>query len=70
PNPIIFDEAFSRMGNPAKEEVLIIGDSLSSDMTGGINYGIDTCWYNPNGNSGSLPTTYEIKNLAELHKII
>ncbi|MCP4422002.1 MAG: noncanonical pyrimidine nucleotidase, YjjG family, partial [Chloroflexi bacterium] len=43
PNPLIFDEAFSRMGNPAKEEVLIIGDSLSSDMTGGINYGIDTC---------------------------
>ncbi len=28
---------------------IIIGDSLSSDMRGGLNYGIDTCWYNPNG---------------------
>lgn len=26
---------------------IIIGDSLTSDMRGGLNYGIDTCWYNP-----------------------
>ncbi len=70
PNPGIFDIAFSRMNQPTKAEVLIIGDSLSSDMTGGINYGIDTCWYNPNGQSGRLPVTYEITQLAELPHIL
>ena len=32
-----------------KSRTLIIGDSLTSDMRGGLNYGIDTCWYNPSG---------------------
>ena len=31
------------------DRTLIVGDSLSSDMAGGIAYGIDTCWYNPKG---------------------
>lgn len=70
PNPAIFDEAFRRMSQPAKSKVLIIGDSLSSDMTGGINYGIDTCWYNPNGKPGSLPVTYDIRQLAELPHLL
>ena len=30
-----------------KSKTLIVGDSLSSDIKGGLNYGIDTCWYNP-----------------------
>ena len=72
PNPLIFDEAFNRMDNPQKTDVLIIGDSLSSDMTGGANYGIDTCWYNPNGQEPNqdLPITYEIKQLTELTNIV
>ncbi len=32
-----------------KAETLIVGDSLTSDIRGGISYGIDTCWYNPAG---------------------
>ena len=32
-----------------KSRALIIGDSLTSDIKGGINFGIDTCWYNPDG---------------------
>ena len=47
---------------------LVVGDSLTSDIQGGINAGIDTCWYNPKGKS--LPTdiapTYIISNLAQL----
>jgi len=70
PDPAIFDVAFARMGQPAKAEVLIIGDSLSSDMQGGLNYGIDTCWYNPAGKLASLPVTYEIRQLEELHSIL
>ncbi len=72
PNGRIFDIAFASMGNPAKSEVLIIGDSLSSDMQGGINYGIDTCWFNDNSKqrSNGLPITYEINQLADLARIL
>ncbi|MCA9969093.1 MAG: YjjG family noncanonical pyrimidine nucleotidase, partial [Anaerolineales bacterium] len=49
PHPAIFDAAFAAMGHPPREAVLIVGDSLSSDMQGGVNYGIDTCWFNPAG---------------------
>jgi len=67
PNPQIFEVAFAEMNHPAKDEVLIIGDSLTSDIQGGINYGIDTCWFNPDGKSnGQLACTYEISQLKQL----
>lgn len=68
PDPAIFDVAFSRMGWPGKDEVLIVGDSLSSDMQGGVNYGIDACWFNPQRQplKPVLPIRYEIHSLAEL----
>ncbi|MGD2077627.1 MAG: YjjG family noncanonical pyrimidine nucleotidase [Chloroflexota bacterium] len=72
PDPRIFDIAFARLGQPARQEVLIVGDSLTSDMAGGFAYGIDTCWYNPTGRQAdaSLPVTYEIQNLAQLVDIL
>ncbi len=72
PSPEIFDVAFAAMGHPNKEETLIIGDSLSSDIVGGDNYGIDTCWYNPNQQEreGEVGITYEIKRLTELKEIL
>jgi len=68
PHPGIFDAAFQAMGSPPKEETLIIGDSLTSDIQGGINYGIDTCWYNPDRRPSDpkIPATYEIHRLNEL----
>ncbi len=47
PGTKIFDIAFDALRWPAKESALMIGDSLSSDIAGGANYGIATCWYNP-----------------------
>ncbi len=72
PDPAIFDEAFRQMGHPAKDEVLIIGDSLTADIRGGIDYGIDTCWFNPRGDEPSeeLTITYDIRALAELLPIV
>ena len=72
PDPRIFDIAFERLGRPDKSEVLIIGDSLTSDMAGGVAYGIDTCWYNPADRETvpSLPITYEIHSLAQLPAIV
>lgn len=68
PHPAFFDAAFARTGNPSRSDVLIIGDSLTSDIQGGVNYGIDTCWYNQTGetNPEGLPITYEIRYLSEL----
>lgn len=68
PHPAIFDIAFERMGSPAKDEVLIVGDSLTSDIAGGAAYGIDTCWFNPFGldRAVDVEPTYEIRTLAEL----
>src|SRR5215207_1887424 len=68
PQASFFDEAFARTGHPDKSEVLIIGDSLRSDIRGGVDYGIDTCWYNPKGEArpAELPITYEIRHLREL----
>jgi 2-haloacid dehalogenase len=66
PDPAYFDIVFQAIGNPDKSEVLIIGDSLTSDMRGGLQYGIDTCWYNPARKTTDLPVTYQIQNLHEL----
>jgi 2-haloacid dehalogenase len=71
PHAAFFDIAFERTGNPPKSDVLIIGDSLSSDMQGGLNYGIDTCWFNPLGaqRPADLRITHEIQHLPELLEI-
>ena len=52
----------------ARSDVLIIGDSLSSDIQGGVDYGVDACSYNPTGEARpeSLQITYEIRHLREL----
>jgi 2-haloacid dehalogenase len=72
PHPDFFDAAFAQIGNPPKSDVLIIGDSLTSDMQGGVDYGIDSCWYNPIGEEKpkGLSITYEIRHLHELLQII
>jgi len=71
PNREIFDIAFERMGHPEKAEVLILGDSMSSDIRGGVNYGIDTCWFNPasHTNDTGLIPTYEIRHLHEIRSL-
>jgi HAD superfamily hydrolase (TIGR01509 family) len=72
PHPDIFTVAFKAMGNPEKEHVLIIGDSLSSDIKGGSDYGIDTCWFNPHGKQpdAGIKITYEIQSLPQILTIL
>lgn len=55
-----------------KSRTLIIGDSLVTDIKGGLSFGIDTCWFNPNGkaNDGVNIPTYEIKSLYEILDIV
>ena len=52
PAPAIFEIALAGLGAPAKHSALMVGDSLSSDIQGGRNAGIATCWYNPQRRPG------------------
>lgn len=72
PQKAFFDACFARMGEVSKEKILIIGDSLSSDILGGINAGIDTCWYNPSGQpaKAGIQFTYQIDHLSQIQNII
>jgi 2-haloacid dehalogenase len=71
PDGRIFEVAFEQMGQPSKREVLMVGDSLSSDIRGGNDFGIDTCWFNPDGRVPDEDvSTYEISHLCELVSIV
>lgn len=70
PDRRFFEAVEQGIENFAPEKALVIGDSLTSDMAGGIGYGIDCCWYNPNGKTSDLPIKYTISSLSELEEII
>ncbi|MCB2288303.1 YjjG family noncanonical pyrimidine nucleotidase [Clostridium sp. CS001] len=72
PDPKIFEHALNNIKHTDKGKVIIVGDSLTSDIQGGINFGIDTCWFNPNKiiNKTGINPTYEISNLMELKDIL
>lgn len=71
PNKEYFDYVFHSLGIADKKEVLIIGDSLTSDIKGGLSAGIDTCWFNPGHkpNNCNIPFTYEIDKLSKIRDI-
>lgn len=71
-NKEFFDYVFHNLGVKYKNEVLIIGDSLTSDIKGGYQAGIDTCWFNPlhSPNTLNIPVTYETDNLWDVAKIV
>ena len=52
PRTEFFERCFEKMPHFEKNEMIIIGDSLTSDIKGGINAGIHTCWFNPRGKEG------------------
>lgn len=72
PSREIFDYAFDKLQITDKDTVLMIGDSLTSDIKGGQNYGIDTCWFNPQYKvkHSEVSPTYEIHHLSELIAIL
>ncbi len=72
PSKEYFEYVFEKVGIRDKKEALIIGDSITSDILGGFNAGIDTCWFNPSHKSNTLdiPVTYEIDNLGKLSEIL
>jgi YjjG family noncanonical pyrimidine nucleotidase len=72
PRPEIFDITFARLGSPPKESAVMIGDSLTSDIRGGADYGIATCWYNARATSAGPDdvVTHEVSKLADLPAVV
>ena len=72
PDKRFFDLVTSSVPNFIPEEAIVIGDSLSSDIQGGINAGLDTCWYNPNGQNAPshMNITYTVSCLEDIRDII
>jgi len=66
-----FDYVMSHIKDFNKKEALIIGDSLNTDIKGGLLSGIDTCWLNRNSQKSApeIQSTYTITNLVELYDI-
>lgn len=72
PKRAFFDYVFSRIPDFRPERALMVGDSLLSDMKGGHDAGIHTCWYNPQGlpvpEDGTV--TRSIRRLEELPELV
>ena len=72
PSREFFEYVFEQIGDYQKDEIMIIGDSLSSDMLGGNHAGIVCCWYNPNHleNTKNVRIDYEIDHLWQIEEIL
>lgn len=72
PNKEFFIPVFKKLEGINLDEIMIVGDSLTSDIQGGVNVGIKTCWFNPNGsvNNKGLNIDFEIKGLKEVLDIV
>ena len=71
PHNEFFEGFFNKINSFEKEEMLIIGDELEKDMLGGIQNGIDACWFNPKKlDNSQYKVNYEINDLLELKNIL
>ena len=72
PSKEYFEAAFAMIPGFDKSKCLMVGDSLTSDIRGGINAGIKTCWVNPNRAPGreDIKPDYEIEHLHQLEALL
>ncbi len=72
PNIEFFDKVLEEIKPADRSSILIVGDSLTSDIQGGNNAGIVTCWYNPLGDKApdKYRIDYEISDLHQIYEII
>lgn len=76
PKKEFFDRCFEKLKEKGVEvklsDMLVIGDTLTSDILGGINAGLDTCWYNPDRLPADpkIPATYTVESFEELKRLL
>lgn len=68
PHPVIFDYALEQMGHPPRDRVMMVGDNPDSDILGGIQAGLATCWLNADGRvkPEGINPTWQVASLREL----
>ncbi|MFR3731026.1 YjjG family noncanonical pyrimidine nucleotidase [Lacrimispora sp.] len=66
PHKSFFDHCFENIRNFDKSKAIMVGDSLTSDIEGAYNSGIDSCLYTPKGSTVSSKATHTICDLREL----
>jgi putative hydrolase of the HAD superfamily/5'-nucleotidase len=72
PHRDIFEHALTIMGSPQRDNVLMVGDNPDSDILGGINAGLDTCWFNRENKpipDGIIPK-YQVSSLWGLEQLL
>lgn len=69
PKKEYFDHVFANISETDRSKVLVIGDSLNSDIAGAVNYGLDSCWIN-RGEDRASDATFTVKNLDELYRLL
>ena len=69
PDKAYFDKVFDIIGLQDKSRAVMVGDSLTSDIRGGINAGVDTIWYNPKGKAHD-PATMPTYTAATMDEIV
>jgi len=72
PSKAYFDACFARIPDFDRTRAMMVGDSLTSDILGGRNAGILTCWVNPGGKprDPEIPADYEIEALSQLEALL
>lgn len=72
PEPAFFDRVTAQINDFTPQTALVIGDSLSSDIKGAVNFGLDSVWFNPThkSNESGVKPTYEIDQLLDLEAIV
>ena len=71
PSKEYFEACFARIPGFDREKAVMVGDSLSSDIRGGINAGIKTVWVNPGHlDCGDIRPDYEIASISQLEALL
>ncbi len=72
PSKIFFDYCLEHLEEKNKDQILIIGDSMTSDILGGIQAGLQTCWYNPTEQlcDYTYRADYEISVLQQIYEVL
>lgn len=72
PQTEYFERVFARIPGFCRSKALMVGDSLTADIQGGINAGVDVCWVNAKGLSApeGMQITYEIRDIRDLMQIV
>ena len=71
PDKAFFDRCFDRISGFAPDRALMVGDSLTSDIKGGVNAGLTTVWVNPeHKDCGDIHPDYEIERLYQLEALL